>query len=1080
MNKNYLFLIGINKYKHASDLKSCVKDCRDVRKLLIEKFAFEIDEVFELYDSKATKSAVIEQFGELKEYINVSDSLIIYYSGHGEYHDSNNMGYWVPYEGYNDIDRVAHGSCISNREILELIKEIRARHIFVVSDSCFSQSILICDDNDKSLKSGIHNGFFEGDDISYSELIDKDNYDYDDIPSRWALSAGSKEVVQGKNSRENSLFTKAFLYVLKTCGDKIRVGTIIEEVKKYFDGIDGQKPQGYPLKDPNHKGGEFIFKTEMINSKGIFSDVELLFRHYRNDMKFQLIYEATELSDIQYRLYAVHDEVFGVNSFFFVFGEGAKIEKTYKDYKEKCESVCDNNQMIILLPNKKSLIQPEKRVMHVLKMFKPKSVYYIQDFMREHCFAWGSSEEEELKFLTERYFVAPTYIVRAGKDRISKKNDIDFIEQWIQRRYMPILVITGVGGIGKTTFADYITDMFIGINKESYVVYISAKSILDKLGRMVDVESSFDIYDFFSCYKTDFADESFMNNDMFGLNVDASNIFVVVDGLDEVISRFKSFDVAAFLASITKINKSFGYGKVIITCRTRFWDKSGFSRFEKKDKATIIEMCPFDSEQSLEYFKLCFKDDKSKVDKGEKIINDFSFPEDDLEENMYHPFVLDVIRSMIVKGYGDIESSESVFSEYLCYAMKKDYIIYRILEREIVRLNQIEVDDQVRLFMYFIIKSGGTVDEKDMKKVVDAAVNRYVDELKVEAIKSHPFFNEVNGRIFFRYDFLGDYFKGLYITDYFKYNSKHDKVDDEFISIVSGKAWSYKEAMCDDVASRFVEWDDDNLLKWSSLVGELWQLYEDNKIDESILKRCVSGVFTIALKISIRLRSLNTEHNTQIMRSLFGMGDNRIKGMVILGLNDPEKHIRFDFRNCVIKRSYIDDYSSLNECVYENTILSHTDIRNINLRNRSKKIPFNQIKRLECTVDDKFNRMLEEHNEENKHKKQKTILFIEKYFNLFMTGGRLQMQVIDHTALGRGGFSSLKIKYSNIGNKILSFKKVMDIMIKNDVIIRVTHYNEEKAKISDEYKMSIAKFLRDREIDEQIKHIIDLLMTSDA
>ena len=338
----------------------------------------------------------------------------------------------------------------------------------------------------------------------------------------------------------------------------------------------------------------------------------------------------------------------------------------------------------------------------------------------------------------------------------------------------------------------------------------------------------------------------------------------------------------------------------------------------------------------------------------------------------------------------------------------------------------------------------------------------------------------MNGRIFFRYDFLGDYFKGIYITDYFKYNSKHDAVDDEFISIVSGKAWSYKEAMCDDVASRFVEWDDDNLLKWSSLVSELWQLYEENKIDESILKRCVSGVFTIALKISIRLRSLNTEHNTQIMRTLFGIGDNRIKGLVILGLNDPEKHIRFDFRNCVIEESYIDDYSSLNECVYENTIISHTDIRNVNLRNRSKKIPFNQMTRLECTVDDKFNRLLEEHDEESKHKKQKTILFIEKYFNLFMTGGRLQMQVIDHTALGRGGFSSLKMKYSNIGNKILSFKKIMEIMIKNNVIVRVTHYNEEKAKISDEYKMSIAKFLRDREMDEQIKHIIDLLMTSDA
>ena len=49
---NHLFLIGINKYKHHTNLESCVKDCNDFKDILIEKFDFELSNVYELYDEE--------------------------------------------------------------------------------------------------------------------------------------------------------------------------------------------------------------------------------------------------------------------------------------------------------------------------------------------------------------------------------------------------------------------------------------------------------------------------------------------------------------------------------------------------------------------------------------------------------------------------------------------------------------------------------------------------------------------------------------------------------------------------------------------------------------------------------------------------------------------------------------------------------------------------------------------------------------------------------------------------------------------------------------------------------------------
>lgn len=1064
-----MFLIGLNKYKFAPSLNSCVKDCRDIKDIMIKKYGFDEKTIVELYDDKATKSGVLGQLKRYADELNIADSLIIYYSGHGSFVEKYKMGFWIPYEGNNDPERIVHGSCISNEEMLKVIKKIRAKHVCIISDSCFSRSILMCEESSVKIGSGV------GDDLmaTLSKSMINDEMDYDEFPSRWALTAGSKEIQDGKKG-ENSPFAKAILYVLSNSGDRVRIGTLIEYVKRYFEENSYQKPQGYPLKDAMHKGGEYIFKALNINSRIKYDDILSLLRYYKRNSRFELVYEYESNKDsVIYDLYAEYDAVIDKSYYFLVLGEKVYLGKTHEHFKKKCGSICDPKELIILLPKERDQRKPELRRRNVEAEFSPLQVFYIEDFMRDHCSPKMNDDFNGAGYLTEENFVLPTFEIRTD-DKREVKRDFWFIENWMQRRYSPVLVITGAGGIGKTTFADYIADKFKEVYKNIVPIYIEAKKIVDKLNKRGLSDYSFNIFDFYEEYKKECDEDKVLNGDLFGKNLDASNIFVVVDGLDEIISRFDSFNVDSFLNSIVDISNNLGYGKVVITCRTHFWNKSKYYDIFEKGKVVVIEMLPFDSTQIKEYFGLCFDNDKKKVEKAEGISKDFVYP-DDRGKKMFHPFVLDVIRNMIDRGYGEIVTNKGFFSDYLCVGMKKDYIIYRMLEREVIRIGQISVDDQVKLFVYISINNKGIMESRGLNSLVCEAVGRHVDSSKIEAIKSHPFFDCKGDKFLFRYDFLCDYFKGIYITRFFRYGSECADINSRFIEIVSDQAWYYNAPMCEDVASRFLDWSDDDHLKWSDMIKQLWELYDSEGIAKDVLYKCVSGVFSVSLWISEKNKGNNIENNTYIMKGLFGVREDVVSGMVIINMTDSSKKLRFDYSNCIIENSCIDNYYWFNECQFKKTVFKDSGIYNLSL-DTNRLLPLDEITLEDCQKDNTVQSMYDMVYKENSNDYQTVILFLEKYFSLYSTAGRLQKQTLDRSAMGRDKFNTLRIGYSKINPKVMSFKDIMKLMDDNAVIKMIYVQGVEKAEITEEYRLDIVKFLKDGTLSAKIINLVDVVL----
>lgn len=133
----WALIIGIDKYQSAPPLESAVKDALGVRDVLAERYGFEPQRTIELLDEEATRTNVEDALYRLGRQADVEDSVLIYYAGHGQYDEEGSLGWWVPVDG----DPKRPGTFITNASIRDYLKGMKARHVYLVADSCFSGTL---------------------------------------------------------------------------------------------------------------------------------------------------------------------------------------------------------------------------------------------------------------------------------------------------------------------------------------------------------------------------------------------------------------------------------------------------------------------------------------------------------------------------------------------------------------------------------------------------------------------------------------------------------------------------------------------------------------------------------------------------------------------------------------------------------------------------------------------------------------------------------------------------------------------------------------------------------------------------
>jgi Caspase domain len=229
---NHLFAIGINAYEHFMPLSNARKDIEDISKVLVENYYFETQNIRLLCDEEATKDNIIDELDDLRKKVKSDDRLLIYYSGHG--FTDEDRGFWIPVNAKRD--KVS--SYLANAEVRDIIQSIKARHILLISDSCFSASLLVRD-----ASRDINGAFTE----------------WERNPSRWVFISGKGVVSDGK-AGTNSPFAASILNQLRqNDDDALNIVRLADRVTQEVRFDYEQQADISPLYQVGHKGGQFVF-----------------------------------------------------------------------------------------------------------------------------------------------------------------------------------------------------------------------------------------------------------------------------------------------------------------------------------------------------------------------------------------------------------------------------------------------------------------------------------------------------------------------------------------------------------------------------------------------------------------------------------------------------------------------------------------------------------------------------------------------------------------------------------------------------------------------------------------------------
>lgn len=238
----WALIVGIDKYKNAPKLDAAVKDAVGVRDVLLQRYGFRRDRVIELLNEQATRTNIEDALFNLGRKAGPEDSVFIYYAGHGQYDEEGRLGWWVPVEAQPKQP----GTFITNASIRDYIEGMKAKHVYLVADSCFSGTLF-----------GKARAMPPLDDQFFSRLYAK--------KSRWGLTSGGTEPVADQGKGGHSIFAYHFIALLTENRDPYLVPShIFDQLAPVVANNADQMPRSEPLKGAGDEGGQFVFRLAAV------------------------------------------------------------------------------------------------------------------------------------------------------------------------------------------------------------------------------------------------------------------------------------------------------------------------------------------------------------------------------------------------------------------------------------------------------------------------------------------------------------------------------------------------------------------------------------------------------------------------------------------------------------------------------------------------------------------------------------------------------------------------------------------------------------------------------------------------
>jgi hypothetical protein len=234
---SYALVIGVDNYQQFPRLDTPGNDAADVAKILGSEYGFDVQQL-----ANATRDQILLALDRYRSSLGDDDSLLVYYAGHGYNDKEMKRAYWLPV----DAEKDTFSHWISATDITDRARASHARHILIVSDSCYSGDLT---------RGG----------ISLETAADHDVYvlRMDLRKSRHVLSSGGDEPVSDAGCPGHSIFACVLLDSLsKPEWSRFTGQDLFNQIQVRVAGGSSQTPYYKFIPDSGHDDGDFIFTSK--------------------------------------------------------------------------------------------------------------------------------------------------------------------------------------------------------------------------------------------------------------------------------------------------------------------------------------------------------------------------------------------------------------------------------------------------------------------------------------------------------------------------------------------------------------------------------------------------------------------------------------------------------------------------------------------------------------------------------------------------------------------------------------------------------------------------------------------------
>ena len=138
----YALFISAENYLDPSimTLRRPRKDAQQLKDVLLSRYTFNENDISMLHDK--SREDILEAISTTVEKMGPNDNLLIFFAGHGDYkkglNESDIEGYLLPVTA----KKGKYSTYISAADISTAIKNCRARHVLLLTDACYSGSLV--------------------------------------------------------------------------------------------------------------------------------------------------------------------------------------------------------------------------------------------------------------------------------------------------------------------------------------------------------------------------------------------------------------------------------------------------------------------------------------------------------------------------------------------------------------------------------------------------------------------------------------------------------------------------------------------------------------------------------------------------------------------------------------------------------------------------------------------------------------------------------------------------------------------------------------------------------------------------